>query len=294
MLNVNFFRPFEISKGTVEVTTLDGISSQRSQGDFFGEGALVAHSDKKRSATVKCLTPVHVIEISRDDFEKYSESSHLSWDIKEQDKVRKKNRVKTILRLQKELREIHLNKGDYFFRAGEEADSLYILERGRAECLVEDKKVFMIKPGDVCGEFSLIMGKPRNSSIVCVSDLCIAQQMKANDFQELYKSISPISRASLREICLRREFQKALVKTTGKDFPSVDDLRAVFDSAYKGNQGYLTINDVRELLKSFDRTLTEDEIQDVLRSIDLDGSGHITFEKFRIIFGLDEKGFISL
>ncbi len=119
-----------------------------------------------------CLTPVHVIEISREDFEKYAASSHLSWDIKEKDNERKKNRVKTILRLQKELRETHLNKGDYFFRVGEEADSLYILERGRAECLVEDKKVFTLKPGDICGEFSLIMGRPRNSSIVCVSDVC--------------------------------------------------------------------------------------------------------------------------
>ena len=272
---------------------MDGVSFQRSQGDFFGEGALL-QANKKRSATVRCLTPIHVIEISRQDFEKYAESSNLSWDIKEKDKVRKKNRVKTILRLQKELREIHLNKGDYFFRAGEKADFLYILEKGRAECLIEDHKVFILKPGDICGEHSLIMGKPRNSSTVCVSDTCIAQQMKAEDFQELYKSISPISQASLRELCLRREFQKALVKKTNKDFPSVDDLRVVFDSASKGQHGYLTINDVRDLLQAFDRTLTEDEMQEILRSIDLDGSGKITFDKFRIIFGIDDNGIISL
>ena len=275
-------------KGTVELTTFDGVSSQRSQGDFFGEGALL-DSNKKRSATVRCVTPVHVIEINRQDFEKYAQTSNLSWDIKEQDNVRKKNRVKTILRLQKELREIHLKKGEYLFRSGEKADALYILEKGRADCLVQDNRVFVVRPGDICGEHSLIMGRPRNSSIVCVSDTCIAQQMKADDFYELYKTISPMNRTSLREICLRREYQKALVSKTGKDFPSIDDLRVVYDATDKENHGYLTIDDVRGLLQSFDRTLSEEEIREILRSIDLDESGKITFEKFRIIFGMDDK-----
>lgn len=58
-----------ISSGTIEVSTKDGSRVERGAGDFFGEGALL-HPKKVRSATIKCKTPVHALEISREYFEK--------------------------------------------------------------------------------------------------------------------------------------------------------------------------------------------------------------------------------
>ena len=58
-----------ISSGTIEVSTKDGSRVERGAGDFFGEGALL-HPKKIRSATIKCKTPVHALEISREYFEK--------------------------------------------------------------------------------------------------------------------------------------------------------------------------------------------------------------------------------
>ena len=61
---------FFINSGSVEVYTKDGTKSIRHSGDCFGEGALL-NPKKIRSASVRCVTPVHAIQISREYFEKY-------------------------------------------------------------------------------------------------------------------------------------------------------------------------------------------------------------------------------
>ncbi len=69
-----------IDSWSVEVVTKDGSMAIRDPGDFFGEGALL-HCQGLRSATIKCQTPVHALEISREYFEKYiaqSESNLLA------------------------------------------------------------------------------------------------------------------------------------------------------------------------------------------------------------------------
>lgn len=66
-----------INSGTVEVTTKDGLRVNLSQGDFFGEGALLSKKNI-RSGTVKCVTPAHLIEIDKTYFDKYlSVSCHV-------------------------------------------------------------------------------------------------------------------------------------------------------------------------------------------------------------------------
>ena len=57
-----------INSGTIEVITKEGAVATRGQGDFFGEGALL-HPHGIRSATIKCQTPVHALEISREYFD---------------------------------------------------------------------------------------------------------------------------------------------------------------------------------------------------------------------------------
>lgn len=59
-----------INSGSVEVSSGDGVKTVRKTGESFGEGALL-HPEQIRSASIRTLTPVHAIEISRDYFEKY-------------------------------------------------------------------------------------------------------------------------------------------------------------------------------------------------------------------------------
>ncbi len=60
-----------INSGKVEVQTRKGqlVAILRS-GDFFGEGSLI-DAYQKRFTSAKCATPVDVIEIKREDFDRY-------------------------------------------------------------------------------------------------------------------------------------------------------------------------------------------------------------------------------
>lgn len=281
-----------INSGIIEVTTKDGSRVRRRQGDFFGEGALL-HPKKIRSATIHCITPVHAIEINREYFEKYLASSGLTLDLREKDRTRKRNRAKTILRLQKNLKPLKLKKGDYIFKEGDEAEGLFIIEQGEIDVTVDSKRVFSAKAGDIVGLRSLVMVRPRNTTTMCASDECVIHEMKARDFYELYNSSSRI-KAAMTEVCYRREFQKALVTKTQKEFPDMKDLREVFDAADLDKSGVLKIDEVTVLLKSFDPSMTEEEIKEVVTSLDLDESGHISFNEFKIIFGMDEARAASI
>jgi CRP-like cAMP-binding protein len=103
-------------------------------GIFFGEGALL-HPKKIRSATIKCVTPDHAMEISRQFFDKYlaSSDSGLFLTLREKDKIRKRNRAKTNLWLQENLVERQYKKGERLFDVGEDGDSLFIVERGKMD-----------------------------------------------------------------------------------------------------------------------------------------------------------------
>ena len=285
------FRYF-INSGIIEVLTKDGTRVRRHQGDFFGEGALL-HPQKIRSATIHCVTPINAIEISREYFEKYLASSGLKLDLKEKDRTRKRNRAKTLLRLQKNLKPQKFNRGDIIFAEGDSAEGLFILEDGKVDVQVEGKMVFTTKPGDIFGEHSLVLCRPRNTSAVCVSDTCTTHEMKARDFYELYES-HPNIKSSLRELCYRREFQKALVKMTKKEFPSINDLADVFNAADIDGTGFLEIDEVKKVLISFDPSLSETEIKEVLMSLDLDESGRISFDGFKLIFGMNEARAASI
>lgn len=59
-----------LNSGSVEVFTKDGVKNIRKAGDCFGEGALL-HPKQIRSASIRCITPVHAIEINREYFEKF-------------------------------------------------------------------------------------------------------------------------------------------------------------------------------------------------------------------------------
>jgi serine/threonine protein kinase len=279
-----------INSGTIEVSTKDGSLAKRSQGDFFGEGALL-HPRKIRSATIRCITPVHAIEISREYFEKYlatsQESTYLT--LKEKDLTRKRNRAKSILRLQNNMKDLTIKKGDYVFEIGTEGGELFILEEGKVDVVVEDHIVFSLSPGDMCGEHSLIFGKPRNTSAICRSDQCKLHVMRARDFYT-FLGAHPAVKKSVRDICLRREFQKALVFRTKRPFPTRHaDFKAAFDAADEDLSGHISAANMTSMLKQMDPTLTDCDIHEILCSLDLDETGQVSFEEFKSIFGVDEK-----
>ena len=250
-----------IVSGSIEVTTKSGSRATRTAGDFFGEGALL-HPRRIRSATISCKTPVHAMCISREYFEKYlaTSESGLLLTIKEKDKIRKRNRAKTILKLQKNLEDCDYQEGEALFSAGEEGDALYIVDSGKVDVQIRGKHVFTATPGNLCGEHSVLTGQKRNSTAICASpEGCRAEKMSGKDFRILMDS-SPGMEDSLRELSIRRDFKKAVVHRLRKEFP-YDNPKAAFDAVKggsmrrqltrkfkeKGDPDVLTLEDVSHL-----------------------------------------------
>lgn len=277
-----------INSGTVEVTCKAGTKERRSNGDFFGEGALL-HPRNIRSADIQCVTPIHVIEISREYFEKYmSESDDVKHILTEKDKSRKRARAKMMLRLQNHLVEKTYKKNQPLFSEGEEGTELFIVEEGFVDVSVQGRKVFNAHAGDVTGEHSLVLGRPRNTTATCASNECIAVTMPARDFYGFLDS-TPHVMDSIREICLRREFMKALVFRTRKPFPTdPEGMKWAFQQVDTERKGKISLNDVRSMLKEMDPTLEENDLKDIFNALDSSKKGFVTLEAFQKMFESNE------
>ena len=111
---------------------------------------------KLRSASIKCDTPVHAMEISREYFEKYlaKSDSDLLMTLREKDKIRKRNRTKMILRSQANLKKQNLRAGEVVFEEGDKSNSLFLVESGNVLITENGKHVFTATPSNVFGESS--------------------------------------------------------------------------------------------------------------------------------------------
>jgi len=270
-----------LESGAVEVVA-NGTRAVRTGGDFFGEGALL-HPRKIRSASVRCLTPVHALEISQEYFEKYiaSSGSGLYLTLKEKDKIRKRNRAKTILKMQKELKTVVKPRNGTFYQDRDEGDTMFILEKGKVDIQVASgQTVFSVYPGNIFGEHAAITCMKRNCDAKCVSNEgCIAQELQGYKFRELLES-STSMKDSIKELYLRREFKKAIVMRIRKSFP-YDDPEEAFAAADNKHVGRLDRENISALMREMNPNFTDEEVDDVIHSLNLTGSGSVTFDEMK-------------
>jgi CRP-like cAMP-binding protein len=241
------------------------------------------HPRKIRSASVRCLTPIHALEISQEYFEKYiaSSSSGLYLTLKEKDKIRKRNRAKTILRMQKDLKTVAKPRKAKFYKAGDEGDTMWILEKGKVNIEVASgQTVFSVYPGNIFGEHAVITGNKRNCDAKCVSkEGCIAQELPGYQFRKLLESSTSV-KDSINELYLRREFKKAIVLRMRRSFP-YDDPEEAFAAADEKHVGRLDRENVSKLMREMNPNFTNREIDDVIHSLNLTGSGSVTFAEMK-------------
>lgn len=280
-----------IESGSVQVVTKDGSVAVRHQGDFFGEGALL-RADTTRSTTIICQTPVHLLEISREFFQKYvAESDHnVLLTITEKDRIRRRNHVRSILSLQEHVKPKHVAHGGFFFQDGQtDADSLFVLESGQIDVTVGDNLVFVAYPGNIIGEHSVLTRLPRNCTATCVSkDGCVGQKLLGEDFRKLAED-SPYVRSTLRDLQLRREFKKAVVRRLKKQFPYQHPQEA-FQAADNKDMGYLDKESVAGLMRELHPGYTDEEIAEILQTLSLTSkTGRVTFEEFKKVFIGDKR-----
>lgn len=239
---------------------------------------------KIRSATIKCKTPVHVIEISREYFEKYmASSSGLVLSLREKDKIRKRNRAKALLKLQSGMKSETFKHGERLYSQGESGDSMFIVEKGKVDVSTDGHSVIVAQEGNFCGEHSLLTGRLRNTSATCISEEgCIATRMLGRDFRKLMDA-SPHMKESLVDMMNRRDFKKAVVLRLGHEFPYLDPRKA-FDAVDVKGRGVLSLEDVTELMRSLDKDYTDGEVQAMMQTLDLSKDGKISYDEFKKVF----------
>ena len=57
----------------------------------------------------------------------------------------------------------------------------------------------------------------------------------------------------------------------------VDQLFRVFD---KDGNGYISVDELRQVMTNLGEKLTEDEVDEMVREADLDGDGEVNYEEF--------------
>ena len=83
--------------------------------------------------------------------------------------------------------EIEVTENSYFFKEGEQAESLFILERGSALVLKgKDIKLRYLVRGDCFGEMSLIDLNPRSASVIALEH-CVALELSRQSLFALYE-----------------------------------------------------------------------------------------------------------
>lgn len=206
--------------------------------------------------------------------------------MREKDKARKRQRAKVLLQLQKSMEEKTFKKGDYLFRKGEKGHELFLVDEGTVAVMSGEQELFFVRKGEMTGEHSFVFGRNRNVDAKCYDDECKVFAMKARDFYKLLDS-HPSFKECIRDICLRREFQKAICAKTCHSYPQTEAaLREAFDLVASESSGTIELESIRSLLKDFDSTYTEQSIKDILGALDLDENGAVTWEEFQRLFGM--------
>ena len=257
-------------------------------GSCFGEGALIA-PHKLRSASVRAVTPVHAIEISREYFEKYmAKENDAVINLREKDKARKRTRAKRILKLQQQMEPKQAAYGEFIYKEGDGGLQCYILEDGSVDISVNNHSVFQVQEGEMFGESGVVLGLPRNTAAKCISPGgCKMHILRDYDFHKLLDS-HPTLQESVRDTCYRREFQKAICMMTKKPFPKTEkDLKAAFDAIDINKSGALKLRNIRNAIMRLDVSFKESDVRSILQALDLDSSGEVSWTEFKRIFGYE-------
>lgn len=104
--------------------------------------------------------------------------------------------------------------------------------------------------------------------------------MSGPDFLELVGSYPETARF-LRDMCSKRLLKKAI--GIAKVY-SRDDLRTVFDAADTDLSGAINVAELTNVMKSMDPDFPDEDIASLMKAMDLDEDGAVSFEEFARVF----------
>ena len=169
---------------------------------------------KTRSATITSVTPVEVIEIPREDYERFvSASASTKTDLQFVRNSRMLKNAKSLIRLQKNLKSHDIGQGQAVFKEGDLGSSMFTVceNGGTFKVTVDGTDVGELREGDMFGETALLLKRPRSSTVTCDSPTCKILEMRGDDFLQLISDSPEWVEKSFRDLSRRREFKKALL-----------------------------------------------------------------------------------
>lgn len=279
-----------VNSGTIEVSTNDGFRANKGQGDYFGKGGIMG---KKRNMTVTCTTPVNALRIDKDFFSKYIiKGSSLSSKLREKANKEKFERAMSIMGKNGEMTEKKYKKGDFIFKEDDDAlgndgcpavADAYIVKEGLVDVTAAEHRICSVKPGRLFGINSQALKRNRKASAVCVTDTCVMKCMPLERLQKLSDKY-PVIESTLHELALRQEFRRAVVLRSAKSFPNKDQLMETFNELDETDSGTLTAPELRMVMQSLGAAFSDKEIETLIRTLDLNESGDVSFQEFEQVF----------
>jgi CRP-like cAMP-binding protein len=110
---------------------------------------------------------------------------------------------------------VTVERGDFFFREGDAADSMFVLESGRASVLkgASGALLRVVKPGECFGEMALIDFSPRSAS-VRADDHCTALEISSGCLFDVYGR--DVEQFAIIEMNMGREVSRRLREADAK------------------------------------------------------------------------------
>lgn len=106
---------------------------------------------------------------------------------------------------------VQVAAGDHFFRQGEMADAMFVLQRGRVAVVRhwegQDYRLRELGPGDCFGEMALIDLFPRSASVLALEE-CLALRLTNTDLYRVYES--DLEQFALIQMNIARELSRRL------------------------------------------------------------------------------------
>ena len=124
-----------------------------------------------------------------------------------------------------------------------------------------------------------------SSTVICASETCLLHEMLGSDFLAFLET-TPETKEQLQNMCRKRLFKKAVKAHSllNKRGFSNEDLIKAFHSMDTDNSGDLSLDEIRQLMHAMDPTIPENEIVELLKFIDVDEDGKLSFEDFKRLF----------
>lgn len=215
---------FLLARGVVEVSKKVAeenlVLARLSDGSVFGEMALV--SKEPRSATVRALSHVDLLELERSDLEKEARQvKSIGQALKKFTRSRMLSNLMALSHVFRALphEERHavldsfismaVKKGQVIIEEGRKGIGLFVVLRGEAEVKKREGNTLvplaLLREGDVFGEISLIKDIPTTATVIAGKDgefLFLSRKEFENRVRrnpELWRTLSEISEERLKE-----------------------------------------------------------------------------------------------